>query len=571
MKLKNLAAALWLGTAALLASAPAYAQSAALVSGTPVTNNCSSWAGGNGIKNSGVKCELGQISTTDAVNGGSVMLAPNNFLFPNSPTLLNNTPGKPLILQRGVATTGQDAGDFECYRAANYSGTSGQPHGFVNPCIFSYTIASAGTGAGTPSGGAYEWSLLSRLDNYSNIADGTENVAAYLQGRKYGTAPTWGAVIEAIDFAANPTAGLVADEHDISVSGADNNNARVGFDLWARNIDALWSLGSPVTSQVAYGLRLNTDAYTTIKTGLKYNGHYINGINMAGATFDSAGLVLGDSHAICFDDTCLRKKFFSAGVTYQSVPTLGNVFSWSDAGQFTATTLNSGGGNVLFGGATSSYPMLKRSGASVEIRKADDSSRTDIAAQNYITPSGGQLCLNDITCTSYVKETSGSLTLGAASGTINTASNISAAKIILPVSGKVCLDSTTCSAYLNETGGIASLVASGGLLIPGTISSGNVQATSFSSAGNASIANVILPTNGKVCLDSVACTVYMLYNSSNGYIQFYNGGTQIANISSSGVIGANGAFKSNLAPDGVTCSGITASTVTVNGGIVTHC
>ena len=77
----------------------------------------------------------------------------------------------------------------------------------------------------------FVWGITSVLDNR---ASGGQNVSVYGQALKEsGAGPTWGGVFDAKDLsnAANPTSGLVALELDLTASGGDANNQRIGLDL----------------------------------------------------------------------------------------------------------------------------------------------------------------------------------------------------------------------------------------------------------------------------------------------------------------------------------------------------
>ncbi|HKS71095.1 MAG TPA: hypothetical protein VJQ45_11770, partial [Ktedonobacterales bacterium] len=426
----------------------------------------------------------------------------------NAAGILNTSAGKPFFLTKH-APTATDAGDFECYRNVSY--TSGT-QGFVNPCIYSYTNVQAGQKQ------SFEWSLLARLDNYANASgvDTPENVAAYFQGRKYGTAPTWGAVTELYDQTPNPVAGSVTDEHDMSAKGADTNGARVILDMFARNP---WD---STATTVAWGIRLNTDANTTIGNGITFNGAYGNGLNFSPATINQAAIILGDTHAICFDTACLRKKFFSSGVTYQSVPTLGNVFSWSDAGQFSATTLNTGG-DILFSGTSSAYPMLRRNGQSVDVKLADNSGYANLTAANLVAPSGGQLCLDGLTCANKLSQSSGTLSIATSGGTINAGTN--------------------------------------------AITAGSITGSTVTSSGN-----IVVPTNGKVCLNGSACTIYITYDGTE--VKFMNAsGPFMKSNATTGALTfySAGGLIEDVTPGASCPSGINAATFQSVKGMVTHC
>jgi len=60
-----------------------------------------------------------------------------------------------------------------------------------------------------------------------------------------------------------------------------------------------------------------------------------------------------------------------------------------NGGNLSATTLKLGGFGLYFGGTTSSFPALKRTGSAIEVRLADDSAYTPINALTFAAEPGG--------------------------------------------------------------------------------------------------------------------------------------------------------------------------------------
>lgn len=176
-----------------------------------------------------------------------------------------------LIAHDNGATGSTDVYSFGVLRRANYTGGSG---GFVNSAARFETYASAGVTA-------YEWTGVFLLDNSGTSGDGSENVALYMLSHKRSTGKTWGAVIELIDYLADPAASSVGLELDMSTTGTDASTQRVGLDLWARP-----RTGS---TSVTYGLRFNSDTNATLTNALYFNagagGSITNFINSSSGNF----------------------------------------------------------------------------------------------------------------------------------------------------------------------------------------------------------------------------------------------------------------------------------------------
>lgn len=396
--------------ALLLLPACAHAQGAALLQKPITAGNCATLALPNIVADSGVGC-VGHQVTIDDGSGvhGSMILTPNVFGI-GAAGIVNATSMKPVYFIKGVATTGTDAGDFKCYREANYTGGT---FGFVNPCFYSYTTVSAGTTS-------FEWSLLARLDNNGTQADASQNVAAYFQARKLSTGSTWGAVTELYDVTANPATGSVTDEHDMTATGTDNNNARVLFDGWVRNVSGT----APV--EAAYAIRLNTDTGGLWKHGIYFNGSYGDGINLSPGTYSTAAIALGGGQKLCFDGTTCAN--------YISQPLAGTVTI--TAGGAPTATFNGFGENVLSLNAT---------------------------AGPVTVTSGNKVCLDSVTCGNYLSQAAGVISayvgggaspslsinsVGIQTGGIAAVSLDASTRVSVPTNQKICLNGASCTIYL---------------------------------------------------------------------------------------------------------------------------
>lgn len=148
------------------------------------------------------------------------------------------------------------------YAFRDASGVAGGTPGFVNAAITSITTTGA-------TETAFEWNILGVLDNYSAAG---ENVAAYFQGNKRSTGPTWGGVCEAKDHTGNadPAAGLIGLEVDLFANGTDANSRRLGIDL---------VIGKGVPSGT------KPDVYAGIRI-IPFNGDYGNGDFIHGILMD---------------------------------------------------------------------------------------------------------------------------------------------------------------------------------------------------------------------------------------------------------------------------------------------
>lgn len=541
----------------------------ALVAPPTVLNDCAAWAnsdtGTNALTDSGVGCEWGDVMIQQASPATSMWLQPSIPGFPNSPAIVNKTSQQPVILTKGVAVTGTDAGDFKCYRNANYTG--GTP-GFVNPCFSSYTVNRAGTTS-------YEWSFLARLDNYGTSGDGSQDVAAYFQARKLGTGATWASTTEIYDQSANPTTGSLTDEHDMSVTGGDSSHNRVILDMYGRGCPVCGSGGGADTSnrEIWAGIRLNVDSSTgaaggttTIDHGILFGtvagsgaAQFGDGINFTSATYQVAPIVMADGQdKVCFTVGCGAYLWHSSGVFY-FYGAGANQVSITDAGALYApVSLGSGGAITL--------------------------------------TAGNKLCLDGVTCANYISQSSGNVSI-AATNQVNvgllSALSVSASGAIsasgaLTTGTKLCLDAITCNNTISQSAGTITITNSFGgaatfgngsasfgntsvlsLSSSGSISGTGISGSSETISGNSSAANYILPTSGKLCMSGSGCGLFFRYDGTN--FNFFNGSTDLVNISgSSGLVTSANGFAVSFST-GVSCSGAPTSSFASVGGIVTHC
>lgn len=370
--------------ALLLAPAAAHAQSAALVQTPVAANRCAAFSTGNKVADSGLTCSGGGMTVRDGTHG-TIQLAPSYLLFPNSPAILNNTPGYAVYLDKGVPTSGSDFANFYFQRTANYAGGAA---GFVNSSIRVLDTVSAGVTAD-------EWALTAIVDNSATSADGSEQVGGYLQAHKRSSGKTWAATFEMYDYVANPTTSSVVEEHDLRATGLDANHQRVLGDWFGYSRDG-------ATAEITYGLRFNTDTHTTIDNGIYLTGNYLVGINLSGASVVGGSLVLGDSHKLCVDSgACGNYLYRTGGVLYYHTST-GNAFAFTDAGQLSLGSLVSTG--AISGTAITGTSLNTGSGA-ISAGAISGSGLT--TSGNVVMPSNGKLCLNGSGCTMYLVFDSG--------------------------------------------------------------------------------------------------------------------------------------------------------------------
>lgn len=181
-------------------------------------------------------------------------------------------------------TTGSDFATTFIRRETNHAGGTS---GFVNSGLLvnSWVRNSATTN--------FEWAITGVVYNYANAG---ENVGGYFLGNKYANGPTWGGVMEVVDFSgANPTTSTIGVEIDVTGNGGDANNARVGVDVHVRQANktisdvactayaAIRVNGTNSVNDVGnwtHGLIVNNATFAGIKTS--NTGTY--GIEVTGST-----------------------------------------------------------------------------------------------------------------------------------------------------------------------------------------------------------------------------------------------------------------------------------------------
>lgn len=198
------------------------------------------------------------------------------------------------------------------YAFRDASGVAGGTPGFVNAAITSITTTGA-------TETAFEWNILGVLDNYSAAG---ENVAAYFQGNKRSTGPTWGSVSEAKDHTgtANPTAGLIGIEVDLFANGGDSNGRRLGIDLVigkgvpsGATPDVYAGMrfipfnGDYTNGEFIHGILMDANMETAIRInnnsgdrGIYMTGTMVAGIDLVG-TYSAAAIRMEAGHKLAFD------------------------------------------------------------------------------------------------------------------------------------------------------------------------------------------------------------------------------------------------------------------------------
>lgn len=168
-----------------------------------------------------------------------------------------------LRIGRGIYSGAEDQFELHVVRNADYTGgDGGAVSGFCNSALLIATNVAA-------SARANEWPLIVVLRNEATalgVPEDPQNSATYFQAHKFSSGWTWAATIETIDYNANPISGTIGLELDMSCNGADNNNTRVGIDLWARPVPT--TVGAPASGTVRYGLRFNAGAEAGATTTL---------------------------------------------------------------------------------------------------------------------------------------------------------------------------------------------------------------------------------------------------------------------------------------------------------------
>lgn len=189
-----------------------------------------------------------------------------------------------LNIRRGATASDGYSGGLSITR--DTTGLSGGTPGAVNTASFTRTITSA-------LNTAFEWASLSIIDNHASAG---ENVAAYAQGNKHSTGPTWGAVSQVIDYTTN-TGSAVIHEFDLSVRGADTGN-RVGLDVVLYPTSGFPHDAPPVGSS---GVRVGGVSGSTWTNGLQLTGAFKTGMDFKGSYQDSVIKYTNNAGVVVFE------------------------------------------------------------------------------------------------------------------------------------------------------------------------------------------------------------------------------------------------------------------------------
>src|SRR5439155_107237 len=157
------------------------------------------------------------------------------------PTFNATTPPPTQFFDAVGGATATDVANYKFYRNANYVGGT---HGFVNGAVRIQTDVGAGTVA-------FEWGLVSLLND--NSTDATqENVAIVGQTNKNSVGGAWAGVFQATDNRVinDPTSALIGIEIDVTATGTDVNNQRLGMDI------VLGTLGANPAAHAGIGIRV---------------------------------------------------------------------------------------------------------------------------------------------------------------------------------------------------------------------------------------------------------------------------------------------------------------------------
>lgn len=143
-------------------------------------------------------------------------------------------------LNRKTITSATEGAVLDLQRIGSHTGGT---NGFVTPAFQAYTSALAGSKN-------FEWTCLSVIDNFSTLADGSENVAIYGQALKKSSGKTWAGCLEIQD--TNAAATALGDCIGLEITSvaqdftSDPNYQRNGIHIATRSTGsnaAEWSRG----------------------------------------------------------------------------------------------------------------------------------------------------------------------------------------------------------------------------------------------------------------------------------------------------------------------------------------
>lgn len=145
-------------------------------------------------------------------------------------------------LNRKTLTTATEGAVLELQRVGSHTGGT---NGYVTTAFSAYTSALAGSKN-------FEWTSLSIIDNYSTLADGSENVAIYGQALKRASGKSWAGCLEIQDQYADGTTNAVGDCIGLEITAvaqnlsSDTNYQRNGIHIATKSTGAdaaEWSRG----------------------------------------------------------------------------------------------------------------------------------------------------------------------------------------------------------------------------------------------------------------------------------------------------------------------------------------
>lgn len=205
------------------------------------------------------------------------------------------------------------AGDFTVAYIKRTANHVGGVSGNVNNALNVESTVSAGNTN-------FEWAATLLLDNYSNYADASQNVAAYAKATKRTTGKTWGFVSELNDCntgtvltgqAVSAEINLLAN--DDGLGGGDPGANRVVVDLVAGKRPGGTGVKPTITAALRIGAQDELAGNAAITTGLTFtlatwgtligtrmSPTSVNGIDLSGATitgsaFKSSGFQVNGS------------------------------------------------------------------------------------------------------------------------------------------------------------------------------------------------------------------------------------------------------------------------------------
>ena len=234
----------------------------------------------------------------------------------------------------------------------------------------------------TATDGLFQFTLNDGTTGYSLLAS-----ADTMTLRNRANSAAGALVAGAGTFSGNitiPNGGTLqsVSQGQVSFSGADaqwlfrNNAATTGFTLdWATdNVVKLLSRAGAATTILDFGTGSNAGIrWGTSSLGLFNNSNNVLAVRSAANNSDAS--------------------ITAAAGTFSSYVQVSGTYLWNSAGRFTAQSdgvltlfdaATTSFGRLQFGGTTSSFPAIKRSGAGLQVVLADDSGYAQIYALDLV-------------------------------------------------------------------------------------------------------------------------------------------------------------------------------------------